>query len=154
MSFEKFESTCPACHKEDAMAVMDDRGVEFLGCSECFGLFVSEGDLADYVRDATEQEEVAKGFHDLMKRTLKEKTPKIGKRQCPVCKEPLGRLGFGESPFVILDRCPEHGVWLDKKELKKVIRSCRAHSAVIGLIPRFSDTGGDDDDDRKFSPPG
>lgn len=147
MSFEEsgFESTCPACHKEDAVAAMDDRGVEFLGCGECFGLFVTEAGLAKYVQVSTEQDEVGEGFKDLMQKTLAEKEPKIGKRACPVCKDPLGRLGFGESPFVILDRCAKHGVWLDKKELKKVIRSCRAHSAVIGLIPGDDDPGDGDD---------
>ena len=50
-------------------------------------------------------------------------------------------------PAARLDRCGHHGVWLDKKELKKVIRSVRAHCAVIGLIAKFDDTGDYDDDD-------
>ncbi len=138
MSFPDFTNVCPACKKE-AVDEMEDRKVPFLGCAECFGLFVTEDNLENYVADSTGSEDVGKAYKDLLQRALDEKTPKPGNRSCPVCKKPLGRMGFGESPFVILDRCGLHGLWLDKKELKKVIRSARAHAAVMGLIPRPRD---------------
>jgi Zn-finger nucleic acid-binding protein len=148
MSFpETFETTCPACKKEDVVDVMEDRGVEFLGCSECFGLFVSEDGLQAYIADSTGSSEIGKAFVDLMEKALGDKPPRPGSRGCPVCKKPLGRLGFGESPFVILDRCGLHGVWLDKKELKKVIRSVRAHAAVMGLAPAFDEEDDDGTED-------
>ena len=53
------------------------------------------------------------------------------------------RFGFGESPFVILDRCAHHGVWLDRSELKKIVRASRAYAAAEGWLPAFDD---DDDD--------
>lgn len=144
MSFPDFSSVCPACKKETVEA-MEDREVSFLGCSDCFGLFVSEDGLEDYVTGSTDSADIGKAFKDLLQRSLDEKAPKPGNRECPVCKKPLGRMGFGESPFVILDRCGLHGVWLDKKELKKVIRSSRAHAAVMGMIP--TPLGDEDDED-------
>jgi Zn-finger nucleic acid-binding protein len=147
MSFpEEFETTCPACKKEDTVDLMEDRGVEFLGCSQCFGLFVEEEGLHAYVSDSAGSDEIGKACAGLMQAALDAKQPKPGSRPCPVCKKPLCRMGFGESPFVILDRCGLHGVWLDKKELKKVIRSSRAHAAVMGLAPPFNDDDGDGDD--------
>jgi Zn-finger nucleic acid-binding protein len=145
MSFpEEFQTTCPACKKEDTVDVMEDRGVEFLGCGECFGLFVEEIGLQAYVSDSAGSDDIGKAFEDLLQKALDAKQPKPGARPCPVCAKPLCRMGFGESPFVILDRCGLHGVWLDKKELKKVIRSSRAHATVMGLAPAFNDDDSDD----------
>jgi Zn-finger nucleic acid-binding protein len=140
-----FSSTCPAC-KEEKVEELEDRGIPFLGCTACFGLFATEDDLAAYVVDSSGSQEVGEAFDKLLEAALAEGPPRQGKRPCPRCQNPLGRLGFGESPFVILDRCAVHGVWLDKKELKKVIRSSRAHAAVLGLIPQFQDDDDDDDD--------
>ena len=134
---------CPSC-KDKSLAPIEEKEIAFLGCEDCFGLFVNVDDLGDYCVAATNQKSAKSAYEQLLEKAA-EKPPRAGIRGCPVCGNKLNRFGFGESPFVILDRCHEHGVWLDKKELKKVIRSCRAHSAVIGLIPRFSD-GGDDDD--------
>ena len=67
-------------------------------------------------------------------------------RRCPFCLGNLVRMGFGESPFIIIDRCGEHGLWLDKKELKKVVRSSRAQAAAMGLIRHFREEEDDEDE--------
>ena len=51
MSFPEYSNICPAC-KEEAVEEMEDRGVPFLGCGECFGLFATEDGLEDYVKDS------------------------------------------------------------------------------------------------------
>ena len=144
MSYDTFSSTCPACKGEETIEPLEDRGIPFLGCTACFGLFASDDDIASYVADAAGAPEVKEAFEALLGKALDDGPPTPGKRPCPVCQAPLGRLGFGESPFVILDRCALHGLWMDKKELKKIIRSSRAQAVVLGLIDRFDD---DDDDD-------
>ncbi|MGE0711960.1 MAG: zf-TFIIB domain-containing protein [Planctomycetota bacterium] len=137
------EPTCPSCAGSPALAEIVDREVNFLGCTDCYGLFVTEENLGEYVAHATGQPGVRTSYLEL----LEEATAKLGgesKRTCPRCHEKMRRIGFGESPLVILERCALHGLWLDKKELTKVKRAARAHAAVRGLIDR---TAADEEDD-------
>src|SRR5579859_4941999 len=90
------EQPCPKCHVELEEVV--NREVNFLGCTSCFGLWVGEGDLALYVERASTAES-ATSFALLLDRALEH--PAGGshaRRHCPICKEPLARIGFGDSP--------------------------------------------------------
>jgi Zn-finger nucleic acid-binding protein len=103
-----------------------DREVSFLGCGTCFGLFVADADLERYVVVAATPESAA-AFKKLLARAIAGTTGgKGGPRACPRCGVHLARLGFGEAPLVVIDRCPDHGIWLDRTELKKVVRASRA----------------------------
>ncbi len=139
---DQSEIPCPVC-KGEVLEELQEREVTFLGCHVCFGLFVQEENLAEYVARASEKDQVATAFRMLLEKALEGKASP-STRSCP-CGKKLMRMGFGESPFVVIDRCPEgHGIWLDKRELKKMIRASRSHAAVEGLIAPMGD---DDDDD-------
>lgn len=142
------EPKCPAC-ADLPLEELLERDVPFLGCTTCFGLWATTDDLAEYLVRATDQEPVREAFASLLQQALDGTVSQGKKRRCPRCEGYLQRLGFGERPFVILDRCAEgHGLWLDKKELKKVIRATRAHAAVLGLIDGFTDSSDDDEDEE------
>ncbi|MBL4849123.1 MAG: zf-TFIIB domain-containing protein [Planctomycetes bacterium] len=135
---------CPVCPDHPDLEGLLDRDVEFRGCITCFGLFVHADALSQYVCNAVGDEDAVTAYDDLLVTALK-KQGGPSKRVCPVCEEPMRRLGFGEAPFMILDRCENgHGLWLDKRELKKVVRTCRAQTAVLGLMPP---PGREEDDD-------
>ena len=139
--------SCPAC-KDKALEELVDREVPFLGCVSCFGLFVVEPSLGQYVCNTTGSEPIAQAYDALLASALATGVGGPTKRTCPTCTSPMRRLGFGEAPFVILDRCVDgHGLWLDKKELKKIVRASRAHAAVLGLTPPLGDDDLHDDDD-------
>lgn len=124
-------ATCPTCKERPQLEEMEQRSVLFRGCTQCFGLFVSETGLGEYVTAAAGDDGVRQGYDDL----LGEATLALAgtsKRHCPECDGPMRRMGFGESPLVILERCEAHGIWLDKKELTKVLRASRAHAVVKG----------------------
>lgn len=116
------DNACPRCHAE--LGPVEDKGVSFLGCAKCYGLFVSEPDLFTYVQ-ATTSPKVFSSFLKLHEKMVAGVHPG-SVRHCPVCGAVLARVTIGESPLVLLDRCEEHGVWLDRTELKKVIRASRA----------------------------
>ena len=40
--------------------------------------------------------------------------------KCPVCGELMHRVNFGAKSGVIVDRCRQHGVWLDGGELRQL----------------------------------
>lgn len=136
---------CPTCADRPPLESLQDRDVEFRGCTACFGLFVEADSLGQYVCNAAGSEDAAKAYDDLLVTALtKQGGP--SKRVCPQCERPMRRLGFGEAPFMILERCEEgHGLWLDRKELKKVVRTSRAQAAVLGLI--LPPGGGEEEDD-------
>lgn len=136
------QRACPAC-KATTLGHVEDKKVQFLGCQSCFGLLVEERALAKYVVAAVGNKEAQKAFDDLLQKALKGMKPGKTTRSCPYCFLPLGRFSFGEAPLVILDRCPSHGLWLDRSELKKVVRASRAHGAAMGLLPPFG--GGEDE---------
>jgi Zn-finger nucleic acid-binding protein len=108
------------------MAELEDKGVPFLGCEKCFGLFVTEPDLFTYVEQASSPKVFAT-FLQLHEKMLQAQQPGT-MRECPFCGAKLARVTIGENPIVLLDRCGEHGLWLDRTELKKVIRTSRAAS--------------------------
>lgn len=128
---------CPACAAATLERV-EDKGVPFIGCTSCFGLFAAEPDLRRYVETAVGKPAAGEAFEALRQRAC---AGRVGRsvRRCPVCDVGLGRVSFGESPVVALDRCAVHGVWLDRTELKKVVRAARAHGAAAGLLPPFKD---------------
>lgn len=139
------DAPCPKCNIP--LEPVTDREVEFQGCGTCFGLWVAEGDLGVYVERASTAESATQYALLLEKALRRPAGGSHARRHCPTCRHPLERLGFGENPFVIIDRCPQHGIWLDRSELKKVVRSCRAaaHPSEPAL---------DDDDDEGEPRPG
>ena len=132
---ESLIGRCPACADHPELEGLSDREVPFQGCTKCFGLFVTEDALGQYVCNSVGSEEAGKSYDDLLSQALADQAGPT-KRICPECGKNMRRLGFGEAPFMILDRCEDsHGLWLDKKELKKVVRASRAHAVVLGWIP-------------------
>ena len=94
--------------------------------------------MRTYVERAADSEEAGKAFDDLLK-AARDGTVSQARRTCWSCGQRMQRFGFGESPFMILDRCAEHGLWLDRSELKKVVRASRAHAAALGWMDPFDD---------------
>jgi Zn-finger nucleic acid-binding protein len=42
-------------------------------------------------------------------------------RKCPVCSGMMTRRNHGRTSGVIIDTCPDHGVWFDPAELSKIL---------------------------------
>ena len=54
-------SACPKCKDKDLQEI-EEGGVPFQGCTDCFGLFVTPKDLHQYVVNSTEVEEIGQAF--------------------------------------------------------------------------------------------
>ncbi len=114
---------CPRCN--EALSAVEDQGVPFMGCTKCYGLFVTEPDLFTYVEKAATPRVFA-SFVELHEGMLNGARSPGSMRHCPQCRARLERVTFGQNPLVLLDRCTEHGIWLDRTELNKVLRAARA----------------------------
>lgn len=138
---------CPGCN-QSTLEQVEDKGIPFTGCTSCFGLFCAEPRLRSYVEKAAGAVAAGDAFEALRRKAC---AGRVGRsvRRCPMCGVGLGRITFGESPVVVLDRCALHGIWLDRSELKKVVRASRAWGASQGLLPAFKDVPDPDE-----APPG
>jgi Zn-finger nucleic acid-binding protein len=51
--------------------------------------------------------------------------------KCPICSKLMNRVNFGTKSGVIVDRCKEHGVWLDGGELRHLFEWMKAGGKLL-----------------------
>jgi Zn-finger nucleic acid-binding protein len=115
------ELRCPCC--ECWMTSREVGGLEIQECPKCFGLWAPEKRFDALVDRAVL---AAQG------RSAEEETPTprvdggnpaesaVEYRRCPTCDALMIRRNFQKRSGVIVDRCHEHGTWLDAHELERI----------------------------------
>jgi Zn-finger nucleic acid-binding protein len=93
--------TCPRCN----VALVDARSAR--GCRDCGGLWVDERVLTEMILAMLPPRPLARLVLAVLDRS-------DGPLACPTCRRVMEPTAIHE---VILDRCPEHGVWFDHDEL-------------------------------------
>ena len=110
---------CPVCRA--SLVVVEREGIEVDWCVDCGGLWFDAGEL--------ELLAVKLGrplaAHDLPPAAARGRP---GRRRCPRCPRRLERLPF-ERQALELDRCPSHGIWLDRGELGSMLKGRAPHGA-------------------------
>ncbi len=147
------ESTvnCPVC-TETELKRMDVglRGrVVIHHCGKCDGIFLSQHDL-DTAIDA-KHKQINHIDPKLLRFVLdnprhERQTRKRFYIHCPVCKNMMQQMNYRAVSGVVIDRCREHGVWLDGGELQQLFEWKGAGGIVKAekfqsFSPRFP-TGG------------
>ncbi|MDX6769684.1 MAG: zf-TFIIB domain-containing protein [Elusimicrobiota bacterium] len=100
------EPDCPKCPFTPMNPVTLEGGVQADECPKCRGQWFDAGELAKASKDAAA---MARALADAPLR------PREGKANCPRCLKAMVNGGLG-SEFIRVDRCVEHGVWLDAGE--------------------------------------
>jgi Zn-finger nucleic acid-binding protein len=44
---------------------------------------------------------------------------------CPLCRKLMNRVNFARCSHVVVDVCGQHGTWLDKDELRRIVEFIR-----------------------------
>lgn len=108
---------CPRCH----LPLRPDtyEGVEIDFCDSCWGCWLDRGELPAIIR-AHEME-----FSDADRARVLDlkgasRTGPRGVILCPRCGTFMEQLRYHESLELLVDRCPQHGIWLDGGELKAI----------------------------------
>lgn len=83
-------------------------GVSADECPNCRGRWLDSGELARSSKDPAAMDRA------LAAAPLR---PRPGTANCPRCLKPMTNGGLGNE-FLRVDRCAEHGVWLDAGELR------------------------------------
>ncbi len=120
--------TCPRC--KSAMPTIDLKlGGKFLieRCEGCMGMFFDPGEL-----EALLDKSVSNVYFIDYKQMGVLKTAKrhddypLGYIKCPVCQKLMNRVNFGAMSGVVVDRCRDHGIWLDGGELRHLMEWTKA----------------------------
>jgi Zn-finger nucleic acid-binding protein len=130
---EKADLRCPCCDRWLSFRVVG--GFEIQECESCHGLWAPEDRFDALVDRATTlvREKAAAG--EAATPRVDGGNPaqsKVEYRRCPVCDVLMGRRNFRKRSGVIIDRCHQHGTWLDAHELERIagfVLSGRAEAA-------------------------
>ena len=101
-------------------------------CDECLGLFFDPGEL-EVLLEAT----VANVFNidrcrlDAINSTMRANDYPVSYIKCPICSKIMNRVNFGAKSGVIVDRCRDHGVWLDGGELRHLFEWMKAGGQLL-----------------------
>lgn len=105
---------CPRCQTELTSVQIEDSEVNV--CSNCEGTWYPDEALGN-VTDHTLQELKSS---DLSPSMVGDQLAKVDLDKpicCPECGEKMARYTYSMTCEIVLDECPEHGVWLDDGEL-------------------------------------
>jgi Zn-finger nucleic acid-binding protein len=125
--------------------VVEREGIELDWCLHCAGLWFDEGELellAEKTGRRLEAEDVG----------LAATERGSGKgRRCPRCKKKMDEVAAGRRLPVQVDRCDDHGVWLDRGELGRILGQIETdpdsdEAVIVGFLGEtFRAAGGSGD---------
>ena len=128
------ERTCPRCNVPlHTINFKSNEKFYIERCDRCLGLFFDSGEL-----EAILEQSVSNVFNidrlrlDTINKELYYHDKKMVKYlKCPVCSEYMRRVNFGTRSGVVVDRCRNHGVWLDGGELKRLLEWKKAGGQLL-----------------------
>lgn len=115
---------CPRC--QGTLRARGIEGASFIECGSCAGLWLGPDVLQALCERAEKEEQAGLLFPDPgdVHRALPE--DKITYIPCITCGDLMQRRNFGHSSGVIIDVCKKHGVWLDHRELERILDFVRS----------------------------
>lgn len=117
---------CAACEKpmDSLNAGSEDEPCFVERCPGCLGLFIDLQELEAIVaRDVPPAQVID---HLALARLAEHNGEPVRYRKCPVCRTIMNRINYGQSSGVVVDRCRDHGVFLDAGELRRIEAWVRA----------------------------
>ena len=132
------ELPCPVC--EALMAPRSVAGIAINECDHCNGLWVPENDFDRIVERAVAlRDEPERATPTPRVTGANPAAQQVRYRRCPECSQFMHRRNFRKASGVIIDRCHEHGTWLDADELEQIagfLASGREASPLLTEVPK------------------
>ena len=101
-------------------------------CATCDGVFISEEDLQHTIRHQIGV--VHKIDYSILRFILDNPRQEYGidtdYRHCPVCAKRMSKTIYAAVSGVMIDRCLEHGVWLDSGEMQQLFEWKSAYASL------------------------
>jgi Zn-finger nucleic acid-binding protein len=105
---------CPRCQTELKSVIIESSEVN--ACPNCEGTWYPDEALGN-VTDHTFRELKATGLSPSLVPDQLAKVDLDKPVNCPECDRQMSRYTYSLACQIVLDECPEHGVWLDDGEL-------------------------------------
>lgn len=109
---------CPRCR--ESLELLRLGTLSAHECAACGGLWIDPVSLQKLCDDRDEHAGVVAVLEGRI--PTKPVTPDtVRYLTCPQCKKLMNRVNFAHTSGVITDTCKDHGVWLDRGELQRVV---------------------------------
>lgn len=91
-------------------------------CKECDGVFVTEENLQKTIKHHIGVLQIVDYgmLRFILDNPRHESNNDTKYKDCPICKQRMRKLNYASVSGVLVDRCLEHGVWLDSGELQQL----------------------------------
>ena len=116
-------AACPRCQGELRQRELADAAV--IECAGCGGLWLTETHFDAFCASAEAREKVSVALGNAATPGKLDVEDQVRYLPCIVCGDMMSRRNFASASGVILDVCRRHGVWLDHRELERVLAFVR-----------------------------
>ncbi len=127
---------CPRCNCGLMTIDLTNNGALLIErCERCFGLFFDIGELEAYLESSNKRKSDI-NYHIITTLTNEnhhQEHPVMYLR-CPVCKNLMNRINYGKKSGVVVNKCPNHGIWLDSGCLDHLVGWTRAGGMELDRI--------------------
>jgi Zn-finger nucleic acid-binding protein len=110
---------CPRCKSALRTRKVDEN--ELVECSGCGGLWLQPDQFATFCTHAEDDGGLRRALDAALPPPQPVAETRVMYLPCPTCHELMMRKNFGGSSGVVIDLCKNHGVWLDHRELERVL---------------------------------
>lgn len=119
---------CPRCR--GTLRVREIGSASAIECASCAGLWISQSQLEDVCARAEHEDLAAQALAFEEAAPAPVSSAREGYIPCLTCGELMLRKNFGGSSGVVVDLCKHHGVWLDHRELGRILAFVRGGGLV------------------------
>lgn len=133
---------CPDCRGAlETLRLGDPTPLDLGRCPQCLGLFLPLGGLEQLLDQAIGSVwGVDHGLLHTLAETPRADPPPLRYRPCPRCGTLMNRSLHGKRSGVVVDRCRDHGLWLDAGELRQLLEWARAGGHLLDRQRRDEET--------------
>lgn len=110
---------CPRCKGALRSRAVGER--ELIECASCGGLWLSHAQLEALCDDASHRDLARRALGELPTPPRPADDTKVAWLTCPMCRDIMTRKNYAQISGVIVDVCRRDGVWLDHRELARVL---------------------------------
>ena len=119
------QSRVLTCPRDGTPLVTEDvYGVAADRCGQCRGLWLDEPELGE-LESVRAHEDARRGMVDYAQRP--------SELACPVCGQPMTAFNY-RAHNLELERCEEHGYWLDAGEDRRVLDIVQERARSLGRV--------------------
>ena len=101
---------CPECRQH--FSLLDVADLELDVCRKCHSFWFDAGELLSFV-------------HTTEDVPSKDLTSRASKYRCPICQKRMRECVYQKPHNLLVDHCSDHGVYLENKELDRVVEITR-----------------------------